>query len=120
MTTCATASLRGAKRRSNPFFPFLPLDGLLRFARNDGCDKFSTTGKSLLIVRNKKSSPKFKNILLFGNPKSALELAPSRARKRGVSRSSRTLGRGCDGRFGVRRDFTPDEIATAYGQVVWS
>jgi hypothetical protein len=28
-------SLRGAKRRSNPSF-FMPPDGLLRFARNDG------------------------------------------------------------------------------------
>ena len=41
--------------------------------------------------------------------KSPAYLLPSPARKRGVSRSSRTLGRGCDGRLGVRRVFSPDE-----------
>ena len=35
--------------------------------------------------------------------KSALALPPSRAHKRGASRSSRTLGAGCDGRGSVRR-----------------
>src|SRR5438105_2373837 len=31
-----------------------------------------------------------------------------------------TWGAGCDGRFGVRRFFAPDENAEAYGEVVWS
>jgi K+-transporting ATPase ATPase C chain len=38
-------SLRGAKRRSNPFFLFLPLYGLLRFARNDG----KNTGDTVML-----------------------------------------------------------------------
>jgi len=35
------------------------------------------------------------------------KLAPSCTRQRGVSRSSRTLGAGCDGRGGVARRTTP-------------
>src|SRR4051794_19114083 len=38
----------------------------------------------------------------------------------GRSRSSRYVGPGCNGRCGVRRDLPPDEIAAAYGEVVWS
>ena len=38
----------------------------------------------------------------------------------GRSRSSRYVGPGCDGRCGVRRVLPPDEIAAAYGEVVWS
>jgi hypothetical protein len=60
-------------------------------------------GKSL-------SSPFRKNISVHFSPKSLLHLLPSRTRKRGVSRSSRTLGAGCDGRGGVRRaNSAPDE-----------
>jgi hypothetical protein len=44
------------------------------------------------------SSPIFKNILLFSKAKSPAYLLPFRAHKRGVSRSSRTLGAECDGR----------------------
>jgi hypothetical protein len=40
----------------------------------------------------------------------------SRAHKRGVSRSSRTLGTGCDGRFGD----VLTSGADADGEVVWS
>ena len=51
-------------------------------------------GKSVVWL----SSPACKNILLFDLPKSTLQLPPSRPTQRGVSRSSRTLGTGCDGR----------------------
>src|SRR6476661_10910490 len=44
------------------------------------------------------SSPEIKNIPLPPLGKSALQLPPSRAHKRGASRSSRTLGTGCGGR----------------------
>src|ERR1700722_6209636 len=43
-------------------------------------------------------------------------LAPSRARERGASRSSRFVGAGCDGRRGVEK--TNDTAAD--GEVVWS
>jgi hypothetical protein len=49
------------------------------------------------------SSPEIKNIPLLPPGKSALGLPPSRAHKRGASRSSRTLGAGCGGRGSVRR-----------------
>ena len=45
---------------------------------------------------------------------------PSRARLRDVSRSSRYVGPGCDGRCGVRRACSPDVTPAAYGEVVWS
>ena len=41
--------------------------------------------------------------------------APSRLDKRGVSRSSRTLGAGCGGRF----DCALTNVAEADGEVVW-
>jgi hypothetical protein len=47
------------------------------------------------------SSPLAKNILLRGWVETAIEGLPSRAHKRGVSRSSRTLGAGCGGRKSV-------------------
>jgi hypothetical protein len=49
------------------------------------------------------SSPLCKNIPVFTHPKSRLELFISRPTERGVSRSSRTLGAGCDGRGSVLR-----------------
>src|SRR6266478_2208801 len=49
------------------------------------------------------SSPFCKNISVFVPPKSHLELSVSRPTKRGVSRSSRTLGAGCDGRGSILR-----------------
>jgi len=49
------------------------------------------------------SSAGSKNIPLRDYPKSPLQLPPSRAHERGVSRSSRTLGAGCDGRGSVGR-----------------
>jgi hypothetical protein len=61
------------------------------------------------------SSPFCKNILLFCERKSAAYLASSRAHKRGVSRSSRTL---------VREAMDADALVTnsarADGEVVWS
>src|SRR3954451_16041043 len=48
-------------------------------------------------------------------------LARSGPSKRGrIARSSRCVGPECDGRCGVRRLLLPDEIAAAYGKVVWS
>jgi hypothetical protein len=56
------------------------------------------------------SSPFRKNIFVFLRRKSLHRPSLSRTRKRGVSRSSRTLGAGCDGRGGVRRaNSAPDE-----------
>jgi hypothetical protein len=52
------------------------------------------TGKS----PNRLSSPLRKNIPVFFSPKSPLHLSASRTHKRDVSRSSRTLGAGGDGR----------------------
>jgi hypothetical protein len=49
-------------------------------------------------------------------PKSAADFAASRPHKRGVSRSSRTLGAGCDGRFSFARRAT----LLRTGEVVWS
>jgi hypothetical protein len=51
--------------------------------------KICPTGKSLIRL----SSPACKNIPLLVSPKSILKLPPSRPTQRGVSRSSRTLGR---------------------------
>jgi hypothetical protein len=62
------------------------------------------------------SSPATKNISLFRLVETAIERVLSRAHKRGVSRSSRALGAGCDGRFGCARR-APRE---ADGEVVWS
>ena len=42
-------------------------------------------------------------------PKSERSSMPSRTHKRGVSRSSRTLGAGCDGRKVSKRDLRADE-----------
>src|SRR5260370_19837049 len=65
------------------------------------------------------SSPEIKNIPLLPSGKSALALPPSRAHKRGASRSSRTLGAGCGGRGSVRRAIASrTNDAEAYGQVV--
>ena len=81
------------------------------------------------------SSPLCKNISVFVPPKSHLELSVSRPTKRGVSRSSRTLGAGCDGRGSVlramgsqggflcsreRSQSTLTRDVAAYGEVVWS
>jgi hypothetical protein len=48
-------------------------------------------------------------------PKSASEFAASRPEKRGVSRSSRTLGAGCDGRDGLVRRTRPTRTAKPCG-----
>src|ERR1700733_4514693 len=49
------------------------------------------------------SSPSAKNISLFALVETAIERVPSRPHQRGVSRSSRTLGAGCGGRFRCER-----------------
>jgi hypothetical protein len=38
---------------------------------------------------------------------------------RGVSRSSRTLSAGCDGRVGLQRGFRADEQHDTHGEIVW-
>src|SRR5262249_18462829 len=61
------------------------------------------------------SSPPAKNISLYQKPDSPAWSPPSRAHKRGASRSSRTLGAGCNGRAG-----SPDERSRADGKIAWS
>jgi hypothetical protein len=48
-------------------------------------------------------------------PKSAISFAPSRSRQRGGSRSSRTLGTGCDGRAGAARRAAPARTEKSRG-----
>src|SRR5439155_12928495 len=76
-------------------------------------------GKSLLIFRIV-SSPGSKNISLHisvNQNYNSARLAPTRG---AYHDRHDTWGAGCDGRFGVRRFFAPDENAEAYGEVVWS
>jgi len=61
------------------------------------------------------SSPSRKNISVFPKCKSVVYLAPSRLDKRGVSRSSRTLGRDA-----VDAAALLTNGAKADGEVVWS
>ncbi len=71
--------------------------------RNDGkaCAKTRIfQGQSTLSLV---SSPTPKNISVVASGKSPLEARPFRARSRGASRSSRTLGAGCDGREAAER-----------------
>src|SRR2546423_14675022 len=67
------------------------------------------------------SSPGIKNISLHNSVNqnyNSARLAPTRG---AYHDRHDTLDAGCDGRFGVRRDFfAPDENARAYGEVVWS
>src|SRR6478609_9574703 len=56
-------------------------------------------------INNCLSIPLTKNISLSPSGKSALSARPSRAHKRGVSRSSRTWGAGCGGRDGIGARF---------------
>jgi len=67
-------------------------------------------------VSNRSGGPAFaRQILLFTQIRNHELLAPSAPTWRGVSRSSRTLGAGCDGRVcGERR------APRADGQAVWS
>jgi hypothetical protein len=54
-------------------------------------------------------------------PQIKLTVSAVPAHKRGVSRSSRTLGTGCDGRGSVRRNFCARRMMQlADGEVVWS
>ena len=57
-----------------------------------------------------------KYVALLRLVETSLEPTPSRSHKRGVSRSSRTLGAGCGGRGSVKRRMT----LRAHGEVVWS
>jgi hypothetical protein len=66
------------------------------------CDKFDTTGKSLLIVRNR-VKPQNQKYFAFPEVKIMALIRPTRPTRGGVSRSSRCVGQGCGGRFGVRR-----------------
>jgi hypothetical protein len=70
--------------------------------------------------KKQKSSPKLKNILLFRSCKSVACSAVSRPHEgRFAVVTKRWAGDAMDA-LGVRRNFAPDEIAGAYGQVVWS
>jgi hypothetical protein len=82
------------------------------------CDKFNTTGKSLLVFRIS-VKPRNQKYFTWRFCKSELQLRrliPEEGRRP----SSLNVGMGCGGRFGVRRGFAPDENAEAYGEVVWS
>ena len=71
----------------------------------------ASSGKSVKFP----SSSLAKNISLYPNIDSHAWSLPSRSHMRGASRSSRTLGAGCDGRFG-----SLDERAEADGEIAWS
>ena len=83
------------------------------------CDKFDTTGKSILIFRIS-VKPLNKNIPLHNSGNQNYNLACLAPTRGAYHDRHDTWGAGCDGRFGVRRFFTPDENAKAYGEVVWS
>ena len=77
--------------------------GMVRFVPDSEVDRhpdIDQRGKSLICL----SSPIFKNISLHFQPKSHAYSQSSRAHKRGVSRSSRTLGAGSDGRESAATD----------------
>ena len=77
------------------------------------------TGKSPRFYKNL-SSHRSKNKSLRDDPKSNLQLSPSRSHMRGASRSSRTLEAGCDGRENAQRACRVDESILAYGEIVRS
>ena len=62
------------------------------------------TGKSLLIFRNR-VKPRIEKYFAFHVGQITGICFANPAHTRGVSRSSRCVGLGCDGRFGVRRGF---------------
>ncbi|SRR6266851_1089303 len=65
--------------------------------------------------------PRLQKYFCFRAPQITSRTLPSRAHKRGASRSSRTLGAGCDGRGSVRRaKCARTNDAFADGEVVWS
>ena len=66
------------------------------------------------------SSPFRKKNLLFAGPKSNLQLRYPAPEKRGVSRSSRTLGMGCDGRTSPSAIIARTNGVCADGEIVWS
>jgi hypothetical protein len=91
--------------------------------RNDGsgntCDKFDTTGKSLLIIRNRvKPVAQKYSAGHVGQITGISSRIP--AHTRGVSRSSRCVGLGRRWTLWRQAFFAPDENAEAYGEVVWS
>jgi hypothetical protein len=61
------------------------------------------------------SSPLRKNNSFLRLIETPLRLTPSRAHKRGASRSSRTLGAGCGGRGSVKRRMTLIRLRTSFG-----
>src|SRR5713226_7570625 len=66
--------------------------------REHACDKFNTTGKSLLIIRNR-VKPWNQKYFAFHVGQINGTSSAILAHKRGVSRSSRCVGPECDGRF---------------------
>ena len=77
---------------------------LSRAPRNDGwsCGKFDTTGKSLLFFRNR-VKPWNQKYSAGHVGKSLVFALPSRPARGAFRDRHDALGRGCDGRFGVRR-----------------
>jgi hypothetical protein len=70
-----------------------------------------------LISPVQTSPPKY---FAFSETQISRILTRSRAHKRGVSRSSRTLGMGCDGRSALKRHIALTNNVSADGEVVWS
>ena len=75
---------------------------LLSQGRRRGCDKFNTKGKSLLIFGNRVKPRNQKYSAFHVGQITGISFA-NPAHTRGVSRSSRCVGLGCDGRGRVRR-----------------
>jgi hypothetical protein len=90
-----------------------------RWDDGGGCDKFDTTGKSLLIFRNHVNPPKKKYSDCRAGQITGITPAPP-AHTRGASRSSRNVGLGLRWTPWRQAFLAPDENAEAYGQVVWS
>src|SRR5689334_5967847 len=123
--TVETTSLRGATRRSNPSLGSRR-HGLLRRA----CHRraFARPVGSQWEANPHHSHAHFARRVNLSHPhtlapsgKSVALICASRTHKRGVSRSSRTLGAGCGGRLGCSaRDRRADESILADGEIVWS
>jgi hypothetical protein len=90
--------------------------------RNDGLehDDFARRANHFVSLFRSCLAP-LKKIFRFFRTQISSTTRAIPSRKRGASRSSRTLGTGCGGRDSVRRAnsaWTND--AEAYGEVVWS
>ena|SRR5947207_6001076 len=98
---------------------FNKTDATNRSKRQSTGELICPTGKNF-VARENLSTPSRKNIPLRVCPKSNLQFPLSRSHKRGASRSSRTLGAGCDGRTSPSAMIARTNGVCADGEVVWS